>query len=463
MPIVGNPPAAPSSSIQSVAVVQVFDYIYAGNTPLQGVPVSVTLNYSQANYTAPLVAQVPFNAATTTDANGYWTVSVPANNLITPLNTLYTVAYAAETGYKPFLINVSSIGVPAGGWQASNIIVSGPANLVPAGQTTGPLTASSLIVTGSTSLQGSAAITGLTTGQVLFPTAGGVISGSANLFWDNVNTRLGVGTNAPATLLDVNGVSTLRGAATITTGGLTINTGGLTVSGGGATITGNSTVTGTLTSTSTLTVNAGGFAVTGNSTNTGGLTVTGQLNVQQAIVNTGNSIVMGIGGTPLTLTSNQVSSQTLTFPPIREAEFVAIRPQMVTAAPANPAATNSLTFVMMGLGSSLAIAPQVTGRVWFQISGVIQNNTASDAADVEITYGTGAAPGNGVAITGTVVAGFVRAGNTANSAAMNFPFCIVGIGTGLTLGTTYWFDAALRAVTGGTATISALNATAFEL
>jgi hypothetical protein len=460
MPIVGNPPAAPSSSIQSVAVVQVFDYIYAGNTPLQGVPVSVTLNYSQANYTAPLVAQVPFNAATTTDANGYWTVSVPANNLITPLNTLYTVAYAAETGYKPFLINVSSIGVPAGGWQASNIIVSGPANLVPAGQTTGPLTASSLIVTGSTSLQGSAAITGLTTGQVLFPTAGGVISGNANLFWDNVNTRLGVGTNAPATLLDVNGVATIRGNAHITTGGVTVDAGGLTVSGGGAAITGASTVTGALTVTGGVTVTSLGVTATGNSTVTGSLTVTSTLIAQATLANTGNQIIMGTPNT-LTLVSAQASSQLLNFPAIRETELVAIRPQITSTSPGNPAATASTTFVMMGLAQ--AITPQVTGRVLFCIEGTIQNNTAGDGTDVEITYGTGAAPGNGVAVTGTVVAGFVRGGSTNQPVSLNIPFSLLGIGTGLTVGTAYWFDLAVRAVTGGTSTASTLTCTAFEL
>jgi hypothetical protein len=48
-------------------------------------------------------------------------------------------------------------------------------------------------------VNGGATITGLTTGQIIFPTSGGTLSGSANLFWDNTNSRLGIGTNTTGT------------------------------------------------------------------------------------------------------------------------------------------------------------------------------------------------------------------------------------------------------------------------
>jgi hypothetical protein len=48
-------------------------------------------------------------------------------------------------------------------------------------------------------VNGGATISGLTTGQILFPTSGGTLSGSANLFWDNTNSRLGIGTNTTGT------------------------------------------------------------------------------------------------------------------------------------------------------------------------------------------------------------------------------------------------------------------------
>jgi hypothetical protein len=49
---------------------------------------------------------------------------------------------------------------------------------------------------GSPSLTG-LTLSGLTAGRVVFPGAGGVLSGDANLFWDNTNKRLGLGTTAP--------------------------------------------------------------------------------------------------------------------------------------------------------------------------------------------------------------------------------------------------------------------------
>jgi hypothetical protein len=43
----------------------------------------------------------------------------------------------------------------------------------------------------------------IATGQVAFGTAAGVIGGDSGLIWDNVNKRLGVGTNAPAYNLEI--------------------------------------------------------------------------------------------------------------------------------------------------------------------------------------------------------------------------------------------------------------------
>jgi hypothetical protein len=47
-------------------------------------------------------------------------------------------------------------------------------------------------------VNGGATITGLTTGQILFPTSGGTLSGSSNLFWNNSNTELSIGTSTSA-------------------------------------------------------------------------------------------------------------------------------------------------------------------------------------------------------------------------------------------------------------------------
>ena len=52
---------------------------------------------------------------------------------------------------------------------------------------------------------GTTAITSGTVGRVLFEGTGNVVQESANLFWDNTNGRLGIGTNAPGGKIHVKG------------------------------------------------------------------------------------------------------------------------------------------------------------------------------------------------------------------------------------------------------------------
>jgi hypothetical protein len=60
------------------------------------------------------------------------------------------------------------------------------------------------------------AITSATEGSVLFAGASGVLAqDNANLFWDDTNNRLGIGTNAPAYRLDVTGTARVSDALTI--------------------------------------------------------------------------------------------------------------------------------------------------------------------------------------------------------------------------------------------------------
>lgn len=58
-------------------------------------------------------------------------------------------------------------------------------------------------------------ITGGAVGRVLFEGAGNVLQESSNLFWDQVNNRLGVGTASPVNTLDVNGTARVLGQTTI--------------------------------------------------------------------------------------------------------------------------------------------------------------------------------------------------------------------------------------------------------
>ena len=127
--------------------------------------------------------------------------------------------------------------------------------------------------------------------------------------------------------------------------------------------------------------------------------------------------------------------------------------------PSNPTGTTSLTAVMMGLAGSITL--QGSGRVLLMLSGDLQNNTTADGATVQLSYGTGTAPTNGAALTGTQV------GNTESFTALTgvlvVPFAQQAVVSGLTVGTTYWLDAAVKAVTGGTASILNISLTAIEL
>jgi cytoskeletal protein CcmA (bactofilin family) len=99
----------------------------------------------------------------------------------------------------------------------------------------------------------------LSTGQVAF-WDGSALIGNNNLFWDNGNNRLGIGTSSPATALDVVGAATISsntsiGGSLSATGTATIGS-GLTVSSGGAAITGNTSTSGDLSA-------GGNFSVSG--------------------------------------------------------------------------------------------------------------------------------------------------------------------------------------------------------
>jgi hypothetical protein len=70
---------------------------------------------------------------------------------------------------------------------------------------------------------GTTPITSGTVGRVLFEGTGNVLQQSGSLFWDNTNSRLGIGTASPATTFDVNGTARFKGASNVgTTTALTV-------------------------------------------------------------------------------------------------------------------------------------------------------------------------------------------------------------------------------------------------
>jgi len=70
---------------------------------------------------------------------------------------------------------------------------------------------------GTSTISNSLSLSYLTSGSVLFADQGGLISqDNSNLFWDNTNKRLGIGTSSPAYTLDINGTLRVSSTSTLT-------------------------------------------------------------------------------------------------------------------------------------------------------------------------------------------------------------------------------------------------------
>lgn len=142
----------------------------------------------------------------------------------------------------------------------------------------------------------------------------------------------------------------------------------------------------------------------------------------------------------LTLATTQSVAKTISFPVIREAETLAVQPQTVFPDLSAISRTiSSLTpGVMLGLGGSVTLTPQVTGRVNIRFAWNISNNTSGDTTWTQVRWGTGTAPSFGGGIVGstapiTRITGFTLGTYT-------YVGSIEWEVTGLTLGTAYWFD-----------------------
>jgi len=141
--------------------------------------------------------------------------------------------------------------------------------------------------------------------------------------------------------------------------------------------------------------------------------------------------------------------------------FVSTPVTTAQSTPADPSTTSSTTGVMMGLAGS--ITPARSGTILIVISGDIENSTEYYGAQVQIRTGTGAAPANGAALTGTARGGLVKIINDSSPTQARHAFSTNAIVTGLTAGTAVWIDVGLAAISGGTARIRNISISAVEL
>ena len=130
-----------------------------------------------------------------------------------------------------------------------------------------------------------------------------------------------------------------------------------------------------------------------------------------------------------------------------------------------PFTTTNTTGVMMGLGASpytLKYKPNIGNAILITICGTIYNASGiGDGAKVAIRAGTGTAPANGAALTGSQYSLYQT--YISSTTAGKVPFSLTTIIVPVVPNTQYWIDLSLAAITGGTAAISDLQVSAIEL
>ncbi len=208
---------------------------------------------------------------------------------------------------------------------------------------------------------------------------------------------------------------------------------------------------------------SGTLAIAANGTSGGVPYYSGATTMASSGALTAHGVVIGGGAaTSPTSTASGSSGQVLTSngasadPTFQNA----VGPSFASTASstASPTGTSSATSVMMGLAGT--ITPTSSGRITVTMSGYVANNTIGDGGVLQMAYGTGSAPINGAAATGTTLGSVVAF--TVAAAGQALPFSRTFSVTGLSVSTAYWLDLQLRAIIGGTASVNQVDIAADE-
>lgn len=134
-------------------------------------------------------------------------------------------------------------------------------------------------------------------------------------------------------------------------------------------------------------------------------------------------------------------------------------PVKSSATVTSPSATTSASLVMMGLKGT--ITPATTGTIIFNAYTSFQSTIVGDGCVFSLRIGTGAAPNNGDAASGTQV-NPIDGAITAGAISQAVQGYLAGYITGRTVSTAYWYDFAFASTTGGTCTPSRAAIVAIE-
>lgn len=240
-----------------------------------------------------------------------------------------------------------------------------------------------------------------------------------------------------------------------------------TVSGGGWSSLGPSKVYGNGTLVSNGITPAGGLTVGPTGTNCTALTsptcstVIGANEVTRA--NLAQGVARSVIGVAGNATANVAdiqgtAGQILSVNPAGTALGFVGPSQTLSATFANPTGSGGAN-LMMGVGGTCKLTPSYSSRIQLTFFGSASNSGVFGSL-VQVRFGTGTAPVNGAAASGTQVGNTSAVSSTAANAAVGV--ANGGIITGLTPGTAYWFDLSMQPNGGGTASFLNGSCTAME-
>ncbi|MBS1902257.1 MAG: hypothetical protein JSS75_00960 [Bacteroidetes bacterium] len=383
-----------------------------------------------------------------------------------------SLAYVTSVGLSmPSGFTVTNSPITSNGTLAVTTTLNGPLRGNGSGFTTGNLNLASE-VTGTLGVTngGTGTNTQFTQGSVIFAGASGVYSqNNASFFWDNSNSRLGIGTSSPNTSVDI-----VKDFATREYNYSTSISG----SNNNVNFDGSGNLFGMVRIASasaafTLTSIAGpqnGKRITIYNASSQSMTLANQSSASGAtaankiITGTGADVTIPSGGTANLLYSATDSRWVVMSSSLGNVSSTGTSLQVT---PSDPTGTSSGTGVMMGLGSSASFTPTKSGKVLIIISASENNNAGGNGGQMQIRYGTGSAPSNGAALTGTT-AGNLAQGSPSDPSGANsaqhhetIPMTCNAV-VSMTVGTTYWIDVSVAQIGGGTAEIVGVSISAIE-
>jgi hypothetical protein len=121
------------------------------------------------------------------------------------------------------------------------------------------------------------------------------------------------------------------------------------------------------------------------------------------------------------------------------------------SSPLSPTAPSSTSAVQM-MGMAGAITPRTTGNVLINVSGTFIASAAlvDQGIFAQIYYGTGVAPTNGAAVTGTAIGANISWTNPIAATAsgdINVPFSLTALIPVAALGKALWLDIGAKSIT----------------